>query len=485
MKLPLAEWKPDLPDHENDGAIEALNVIPAQKSYKGLNGLSAFSSAITGTCLGATPATQSDGTTANFCGDTSVLYKLAASGTWADVKKVGGYSTATDGRWSFAQYGDQVIATNYDDNIQEYTLGTSTIFADLTTAVKARHIGTLREFVVIGNTNDATDGAVPHRVRWSAIGDPADWTVSASTQADYQDLDSSKGPVNAVIGGEHGVIFQENAVHNMTYIGSPEIFSFDEVEQGVGCYIPHSAIARGRFTYYIGRDGFYMFDRTQSIPIGADKVNKTFFTDFNNSYSFRVSVALDPINNLVIWAYPSNSSVTGNPDKLIIYNWVNNRWSHAEIDCELVYNSISLGYTLDTLDTYSTDLDALPFSLDSRFWQGGEYSLTAFDTTHKSSYFTGTQLTATIETGEFEGYSMSRTFLKKILPIIDGTTTINIGTRNSPTDTVTWGSTLSQESNGEISVLSNARYHRIRLISSSFTDAQGVEVLEHIKSSRF
>lgn len=485
MKLPLAEWKPDLPDHENDGAIEALNVLPAQKSYRPLNSLQAFSGALTGVCLGAIRAADSSGNTYNFAGDTSVLYSLAAAGTWSDVKKAGGYSTASDGRWNFGQYGLQVIATNFDDAIQEYTLGTSTIFADLTTAVKAKYIGTLREFVVVGNTYDATDGNVAHRVRWSAIGDPTDWTVSASTQADYQDLDSSKGAVTAVIGGEHGIIFQENAVHNMTYVGTPVIFSFDEVEQGVGCYIPNSVVTKGRNTYYIGQDGFYMFDRNQSIPIGANKVNKTFFADFNVAYSFKVSAALDPINSLIVWAYPSNSSIDGTPDKLIIYDWINNKWSHAEVDCELIYGSISLGYTLETLDSYSTDLDALPFSLDSRFWQGGEVSLTAFNTDHKSSYFTGAQLTATIETGEFEGHSNYRTLLKKILPIIDGTTTINIGTRNQPSDSVTWGSTLSQESNGEISTLSNARYHRIRLTSSSFTHAQGVELIEHSKSSRF
>lgn len=483
--IPLGEWKPDLPDYLNDGATEALNVLPAQRSYLPLKSLEAFSGALTGICLGATRAVDADSTTANFAGDTSVLYKLAASGAWSDVKIAGGYSTAADGRWNFAQYGDQVIATNFADNIQEYTLGTSSLFANLTTAVKSKHIGTLKDFVVLGNTYDATDGNVPHRVRWCAIGDPTDWTVSASTQADYQDLDSSKGEITAVVGGEHGVIFQKNAVHNMIYVGTPSVFAFDEVEQGVGCFVPNSVVTRGRNSYYIGIDGFYMFDRNQSIPIGVDKINKQFFADFNYSYQHRVSAAADPKNNLIFWAYPSNSSITGNPDRLIIYDWVNNRWSHAEIDSEFIYGSISLGYTLDTLDTYSTDLDALPFSLDSQFWQGGDITLTAFDTAHKSSYFTGTQLEATIETSEIEGKEGFKTFIRRLRPVIDGTTTIQVGTRNSLSDSVTWSSAYSQESNGEITVLEKAMYFRFRLISSSFTHAQGVTILEKSLAGRY
>ena len=31
---------------------------------------------------------------------------------------------------------------------------------------RARHVDVVREFLVLGNTNDTTDGAVPNRVWW-------------------------------------------------------------------------------------------------------------------------------------------------------------------------------------------------------------------------------------------------------------------------------------------------------------------------------
>ena len=34
MQVPFGEWLPDLPDHVNPGATQALNVYPAVNSYR-------------------------------------------------------------------------------------------------------------------------------------------------------------------------------------------------------------------------------------------------------------------------------------------------------------------------------------------------------------------------------------------------------------------------------------------------------------------
>ena len=145
---------------------------------------------------------DNDGNASNFAGTLTTLEKLNTDNTWSDVKKLGGYTTAADDMWEFVQWDDQVIATNFGDPIQSFDLSSSSLFADLAaSAPKARHITVVREFVVVGNTNDATDGNVPFRVRWGPIGDPAgDWAVSAATQADFQDLSADDGWVMGIVG---------------------------------------------------------------------------------------------------------------------------------------------------------------------------------------------------------------------------------------------------------------------------------------------
>lgn len=486
--IPFAEWLPDQPDHANPGATEAKNVIPAEQSYKQLNGLNIHSSALAARAQGAVAAIDSSGNIYDFVGTSTKLYKLETDATFTDVAQVGGYTTAADGYWNFQQWGDDILATNFDDPIQTYTLGVSTKFADLhATAPQARYITQVRDFVVVGNTYDATDGNVPNRVRWSAIGDPtASWAVSASTQADYEDLNSAKGWVQGVVGGEYGVVFQESAISRMTYVGSPAVFQFDEVESERGCYIPRSIVQVGHLIFYISEDGFYVFNRESSTPIGAGKVDKTFFNDFDENYKDRVTAAADPINKLIIWAYPSTSATSGNPDKLIIYNWKDNRWSHAEVTTEMIFTSESLGYTLEDLDVITTDLDALPFSLDSRAWTGGSRLLSAFNTDHKMCFFNGSALSGVIETAEFQLYKGNRANLTRLLPIVDGTTTVQVGTRNLHTDSVSWTAAVSPNSTtGECDVRSNARYHRVRVnTSGSFNHAQGVEIVSASKAGR-
>src|SRR5690606_30942078 len=126
--------------------------------------------------------------------------------------------TGDEERWEFAQWKNKCLAVNFSDNPQQIIFGGSE-FSDLTSALKARHIAVIRDFVVMANTNDGVDGNVPSRVRWSAFNDETDWTVSASTLAGSNDLKTAE--VSRIFGGEFGVIFQPGAVWRMSFVGSP------------------------------------------------------------------------------------------------------------------------------------------------------------------------------------------------------------------------------------------------------------------------
>jgi hypothetical protein len=485
MIIEFGEYLPDLPDFNNPGATEAKNVIPDGVSYKEMPSLTVYSDALNDTCRGAIAGRNaSSGDSANFAGDETKLY-LLASAAWSDVSKSGGYNLAEGENWSFTQFGNRILATNINDPIQSYSIGTSSVFADLAaTAPQARYITALRNFVLVGNTFDG-DGSVPNRIRWCAFGDPTSWTVSASTQSDFQDLDARNGWVKQVSGGEYGVVFQEKAISRVNYTGSPVVFQIDTVEENRGTQASNSVIKVGNFHFYLGLDGFYVFDGNQSISIGENKVDKTFFADLDTTYMQNIFAGVDYTKKIVLWAYPGAGNSDGRPNKILLYNYAQNamkRWSYAEFDIEYLFSSLSEGYTLDGLDSLSSSIDTLSFSLDSRIYTGNNLLLSAFDSSHRLCNFTGSALTALIETQEAQISPGQRTNLMRLRPLIDGssaTITVQIGTRNSLTESVTWGNAISPDSIGEVQLRSNARYHRARInISSGFDHAQGIEILE-------
>src|SRR5690606_34055770 len=222
--------------------------------------------------------------------------------TWGDVSKSGGYTTGTTEAWKFAQYKDLIAATNYGDAIQAWTLDTSTEFVDLSgDAPQARYIEMIDPgFLMVGNTVDGDDGAVTNRVSWSAIGDPTSWptpgTASAeSVQSDIQDLPTGgwvQGIVGAV-GGARGAVFMDRSIFRIEYEGPGAVFGFYEVERARGCPAPGSIVHLGAFVFYLGDDGFYLFDGTRSTPIGARKFDKTFYADLDQNYLHRISATHD------------------------------------------------------------------------------------------------------------------------------------------------------------------------------------------------
>jgi hypothetical protein len=478
--IPFDQYLPDQPETGNPGLTVAKNCIPAAMGYRSLASLSAYSTALTNPCQGGVAVLDADGNVNNFVGDSSKLYRLADT-TFNDVSG-STYTTASDDVWEFTQYGSDVMACNgLTDEIQVYTMGTSSAFSNLGgSPPRARHITTYRDFVVTGNTYDTSDGSVPYRVRWSALGNNASWAVSATTQADFQDLNARNGWVNRVVGqSEYATVIQDYAITRMTYIGSPVVMQFDTVEQNRGTLYPQSVVAWGRSVFYLADDGFYMFDGTGSQPIGAERVDKTFFNDFQQNYKHQVWGAADPINKVVFWVYPGAGSTDGTPNKAILFNWDTNKWSTAEFDAQMIFRAMSLGYTLDGLDDVDASLDALTASLDSRQWMGGQLLLACFDTDNKLAYLNGTALDATFETKEFQLSGNNQSLIQRVRPVIDGSATVTVqaGVRDVHSGTTTFGAAATINAIGDAAMRSMGRYHKLRVnTSGSFEHAQGVDV---------
>lgn len=507
--IPFGEYTPDLPSFQNQGITRALNVVPlTSKSYGPFAALKPFSMALPARCQGAFGAKDYSNVGYLFAGDATGLYiwgksfedaffvdgfflpgfflqQTSGLHTWVDISGPFGYALGSESVWQFVQFGNYVIACTLGNQMQIYTLGSTDTFSDLSgDAPQATCCAVIRDFVMFGNMV-GPDGVLPNQVWWPAINDPTNWptpgtSAAAAVQSDNQILPEGgaiQGIVGA-IGGADGAIFMDDAIYRVTYIGAPAVFQFDKVEKQKGTRIPGSIVNVGSMAFYLGVDGFYAFDGINSIPIGQDRVDRTFYDDFDQSYYYRVVSTVDVLNKQVLWAYPGSDHSDGAPNRILIFNWSTKRWSLVEHEVEYFFRSYTTGYTLEELDQFGT-METLPYSLDSRFWAGGSILLSGFDTDHKIGTFSGDNLEATIDTGEFDAGDGQRAFVSGVRPVSDcDNAEVSLGYRDRLGSAINYTLPSSMGVDGICPQRLSTRYVRASVVipaAESWTHAQGIE----------
>ncbi len=367
------------------------------------------------------------------------------------------YTTPSEQRWRFTQFGNVLIAANGGNRLQGFNINSATNFSDLAAdAPQARYVTIVRDFVVSGYINEST--VRPNRVQWSALGDETSWTNSATTQADYQDIPDG-GAVVGVTGGEFGLVFMDRSIHRMSYVGSPLVFQFDNISRNQGCYEANSIIQYGGTSFFLSDNGFYACDGQQIIPIGNEKVNRYFFDDVDQGTLNLMSAAVDPARKLVIWAYASKSSAT--VDKLLIFNYEVGKWSSGTTNASRVATSSTPSFTLEGLDVFG-DLEEITTTFDSRVWLGGKMQFAGVKDT-KIVTFSGANNTAYIETGDIEvpGTTSAITMAK---PIVDnGSGNVALVSRRLLNQPVEFGAQTVADAENRVSIRGVGRYHRLQL----------------------
>ena len=348
--------------------------------------------------------------------------------------------------------------------------------------IRAKAIAVVKDFVMLGNIYDG-DGTTPNRIHWSGINDPTSWLTvgsasAAAVQSDRQDLPVG-GEIMAItgaIGGMDGAVFCKKAIYRLSYVGPPTIFNITEVERDRGPVARNSLVNVGSFGFYLGEEGFWSFTGSGSQAIGDQKVDRFFLNDLDQNYIDRVYGAADPVSKMVYWAYAGQNNSSGQPNKVIIYNWGIDRWSTAEVTQEYMFRNLSVAVTLENLDSFG-NLDALGVSLDDPSWIGGLTSLNSFNSDYKLCRFTGTNLAATLETQEIGG--ANRVFVNAIRPYVDGgTMTVKLKHRVAPTDAVTETSENSIDADGQAHFTVSTRFVRAQVnvaAGGEWTHAQGVD----------
>jgi len=470
-KLTFGEWMPDQPGIS--GALtDAKNVVSQAIGYGPFPTAATFSAAasenLTTLVAGKTPAN----TTKLFAAGSTKIYDVSGIGALTNVSKSGGYTpNANNDRFRFTQFGNVIIGTNNSDPMQAYTLGTSTAFADLAaSAPVCKFLTVVRDFVVTAFTTESST-VYPARVRWSGINAETSWGSSQVTQADYQDI-ADGGQIVGIRGGEFGLVFLEKGISRMSYVGTPFIFQFDNISRGKGCIAAGSIAQTQGMSFFLSDDGFYMCDGQQVIPIGAEKVDRWFFLNADESAFDSMSAAVDPIRKLIIW----NFKTTFAQRQLIIYNFKTQKWTYGNAGADYISDASTSATTLENLDSISSSIDALTVSLDSILYMGGKYFLGgtsgAYVVTYNGAPATGQLITGDINAGGRSVVTLAR-------PQVDnGSATVSVASRTLLSQEPAFGTAVAADSENRVSLRSNGNYHRFKVTptGANWSTAVGMDI---------
>lgn len=467
VTLPPAQYMPDIAAVDATGSNDILNVLPTGAGYRPMPGTTVFSSSALGAyARGLAALVDTAGSGRNFAGDVSKLYLMNTSSVWTDVTNTGGaYALGEEDVWDFALFGANVVATTINEPVQRYILGTSSNFTDLAgTPPRAAVAAVVRDQLWLGNLSTDNKGV--------AFSDANDITQWSSGLADNQSFPDG-GTVQRILGGEYALIFQSETIRRATFIGGSVVYRFDEMGTNRGLLAQRAIARRGWDVWFLDVDGFYYLNANtgEFRPIGAERVNRTFFADLNSQFEFRITAEVDPNNQVVFFSYPSQASTDGTPDKLLIYNYALDRWAIAEVTTELIGRFKSLSITWDGLDNNYATIDDVDISFDSSTWVGGVLSFVGFNTSNQMLTFSGSNLAATVCTEEREPVPGGRVFVDAALPLVDtSSAVVAIGARERMSDTLSFTSGTSMESNGVCPVMASGRSMCARTRVAAATD---------------
>lgn len=509
MNIPFGPWRPDSVKLGGPFTVDAVNVYPASNGFTpigaalsvtetvgadtilsragdtvvdraGATVVSRDSSDIT--VISAVTARNKDGTSKTFIGSTTDLYYMDSASTFAIATRTtgGDYAVATGDRWQFATFGELALAVNGTDAPQKFdidaTVGPFNFSALGGTPPVAKYIAVIADRVVLGAV--LTFG---NRIQWSGLADAEQWTIGVDG-ADTQDFYTG-GPVTGLVGGEIGYVFQRTKIRRMTPTpGSDLIFQIDETEVERGCIAPYSIVEVGADVFFLSADGFYRLNKGagQAQSIDETKVRNWWLADVRPGEDVNVLGTVDTRRRVVMWAYISRDNSTSVPDRVLIYNWVIGEWARANLSVNCFVNAIGTSYTLDGLDVVS-DLDNLPYSLDSTYWTGSTGAVGLISTDLTLSVLTGDPMAATIETMDAKLPGSRTTYVSGTIPEVDTTdVTVALGIAERHGDHVTWDTASAVEDNGMCPQHVETRYVRAKMAiasGASWSLAQGIDAI--------
>ena len=255
-------------------------------------------------------------------------------GTWNTSTWNTPRSTSTvtlDGRnWSFDNFGEDLIATVHKGGTFRWdtSAGLSTRATIISAAptnsrfnlvsMPDRHIFLFGTETTIGNTSTQDDLFL----RFSSQEDFNTWSPTATNTAGSFRIQDGSKIVAAVRSRNAVLVWTDNSLHALQFVGAPFTFSLVELGANCGAVGVHSAVDINGVAYWMSQNSFYLYDGTvKKIPCS---VQDYVFEDFSIANYPETYAGINSEFNEITWFYPSSDSTQ--IDRAVTYNYLERTW---------------------------------------------------------------------------------------------------------------------------------------------------------------
>ena len=349
-----------------DGASDGYEIV----TYSGKS-----SNDLTGCSRGASSTTAAPHTTA---------FPVVPFGTTATGDSL--YTATAKENWRATVLNGMLVATNGYNPPQMWPLasGTPSKTIPLRTLENwgtktnsgsgyyCKSIAAFKTFLVGLNWQIGGD-EYPNLVKWSteaaALRPPTTWDEADATldAGEYQLTDTPGKIVDGLPYGDSFLIFKEDSIYIMNYVGTPYIFSFKLLSPTIGLLAKNAVAEFDGGLFFVGNSDCYITNGQQVTALLPNKLRREMFSDLNGDNYQKVFVVADNQRNEMLACYPAG--ISSIPDKALIWNWKDNTFSLRSIpDLYHINSGIAAITTGTTWNDHTEDWNAGP-----GIWGMGNY----------------------------------------------------------------------------------------------------------------
>ena len=275
-------------------------------------------------------------------GTSSAIHSTGATVTnateftgWGDAVDAGTI-TLEPGLWSLSNFGDVLVATigngktfTWDSSIaarlstraSTTTSGFQTTNNPTATRVTlisptTRHLIHFGTETTIGNPTTQDDMFI----RFSEDENINAYVPEATNTAGTQRIQDGTKIVGALVAKENILVWTDNALYTMKFVGAPFTFGFEQVGTNCGLIGKNAAIEIDGVAYWMGNNGFFSFDGTvNTLPCSVEDY---VYDDVDTTKGQQVNAGINNLFTEVTWWYPSSGSEFNN--RYVVYNYGQN-----------------------------------------------------------------------------------------------------------------------------------------------------------------
>ena len=254
------------------------------------------------------------------------------NGNWGEAAAASDVSLEP-GLWSLDNFGEVLIATIANGKTFTWNGGAATPLTNRAATTTSnfqttnnptasritlvspttRHLIHLATETTIGTTTTQDDMFI----RFSDQEGINTYAPTATNTAGTQRLQDGTKIMGALKAKETILIWTDNALYTMKFVGAPFTFGFEQVGTNCGLIGKNAAVEIDGIAYWMSPKGFFAFDGTvKSLPC---TVEDHVFENIDTTKGQQITAGLNNLFTEVIWYYPSANSEYN--DKYVVLNF--------------------------------------------------------------------------------------------------------------------------------------------------------------------